>query len=125
MHNWYQLSYNVILTGNTIIPSISEPTNMNLSKLEKKLEDITENIRDFEEEHDIDQLQAQYNRYKSIHRRNILNETQSMEEMDAINKISMLFGILRVDLGRDFTIFEGPIDAMFMNNSIDSYKSFI
>jgi len=40
------------------------------------------------------------------------------EEVDAINKISMLFGILRVDLGRDFTIFEGPIDAMFMNNSI-------
>ena len=30
----------------------------------------------------------------------------------------MLFGILRVDLGRDFTIFEGPIDALFMNNSI-------
>jgi hypothetical protein len=40
------------------------------------------------------------------------------EEVDAINKISMLFGILRVDLGRDFTIFEGPIDALFMNNSI-------
>jgi len=40
------------------------------------------------------------------------------EEVDAINKISMLFGILRVDLGRDFTIFEGPIDAMFMRNSI-------
>ena len=40
------------------------------------------------------------------------------EEVDAINKISMLFGILRVDLGRDFTIFEGPIDAMFMSNSI-------
>ncbi len=40
------------------------------------------------------------------------------EELTAINKISMLFGILRVDMGRDFTIFEGPIDAMFMNNSI-------
>jgi len=40
------------------------------------------------------------------------------EEVNAINKISMLFGILSVDLSRDFTIFEGPIDAMFMNNSI-------
>ena len=40
------------------------------------------------------------------------------EEIEAINKISMLFGILRVDLGRDFTIFEGPIDAMFMSNSV-------
>jgi hypothetical protein len=40
------------------------------------------------------------------------------EEVDPINKISMLFGILQADLGRDFTVFEGPIDAMFMNNSI-------
>ena len=30
----------------------------------------------------------------------------------------MLFGILTVDLSRDFTLFEGPIDAMFMTNSI-------
>lgn len=42
----------------------------------------------------------------------------SDEELDAINKISMLFGILQVDLSREFTVFEGPIDAMFMNNSI-------
>ena len=40
------------------------------------------------------------------------------EDLDNINKISMLFGILTADLSRDFTIFEGPIDAMFMTNSI-------
>jgi len=40
------------------------------------------------------------------------------EELDNLNKISMLFGILTVDMSRDFSIFEGPIDAMFMNNSI-------
>ena len=44
--------------------------------------------------------------------------TLTEEELTSINKISMLFGILQVDMGRDFTIFEGPIDAMFMNNSI-------
>lgn len=42
----------------------------------------------------------------------------SDEDLDQINKISMLFGILQVDLSREFTVFEGPIDAMFMNNSI-------
>jgi hypothetical protein len=30
----------------------------------------------------------------------------------------MLFGILHLDFSRDFTVFEGPIDAMFMQNSI-------
>lgn len=40
------------------------------------------------------------------------------EEIDNLNKISMLFGILMADLSRPFTIFEGPIDAMFMTNSI-------
>ena len=40
------------------------------------------------------------------------------EELDNLNKISMLFGILNVDMSRDFFIFEGPIDAMFMSNSI-------
>lgn len=42
----------------------------------------------------------------------------SEEDLDNLNKISMLFGILTADLSRDFTIFEGPIDAMFMTNSI-------
>lgn len=40
------------------------------------------------------------------------------EEIDNLNKISMLFGMLTADLSRPFTIFEGPIDAMFMTNSI-------
>jgi hypothetical protein len=42
----------------------------------------------------------------------------SEEDLNNINKISMLFGILTADLSRDFTVFEGPIDAMFMTNSI-------
>lgn len=40
------------------------------------------------------------------------------EDLDSLNKISMLFGILSVNLEQPFTIFEGPIDAMFMYNSI-------
>jgi len=40
------------------------------------------------------------------------------DELDQLNKISMLFGILQVDMTKDFTIFEGPIDALFMKNSI-------
>jgi len=47
-----------------------------------------------------------------------LNLNLSDEELDSINKISMLFGILQVDMSRKFTVFEGPIDSMFMNNSI-------
>jgi hypothetical protein len=49
-----------------------------------------------------------------------LNKTLELlpEKMDSLNKISMLFGILHLDFARDFTVFEGPIDAMFMKNSI-------
>ena len=43
---------------------------------------------------------------------------ESEEEIDRLNKVSMLFGMLAVNLTYDFTIFEGPIDAMFMSNSI-------
>jgi hypothetical protein len=40
------------------------------------------------------------------------------EELESFNRISLLFGILQADLSRDFTVFEGPIDAMFMRNSV-------
>jgi len=42
----------------------------------------------------------------------------SEEELISLKKISTLFGILRVDLQRTVTMFEGPIDAMFIQNSI-------
>lgn len=42
----------------------------------------------------------------------------SSEKIDSLNKISMLFGILSLDFARDFTVCEGPIDAMFIKNSI-------
>jgi len=42
----------------------------------------------------------------------------SESELISLKKISTLFGILRVDLQRTVTMFEGPIDAMFMTNSI-------
>ena len=45
-------------------------------------------------------------------------EIESEEEIDKLNKISMLFGILSVNLSYDFTIFEGPIDSFFSSNSI-------
>lgn len=35
-----------------------------------------------------------------------------------IGKISTLFGILQVDMNRPVTIFEGPMDRLFMNNSL-------
>jgi len=40
------------------------------------------------------------------------------EELISLKKISTLFNVLLVDLQREVTMFEGPIDAMFMNNSI-------
>ena len=45
-----------------------------------------------------------------------LNVTE--EELDSLNKISMIFGILTTDLIRQFTVFEGPIDSFFMSNTI-------
>lgn len=70
------------------------------------------------------QLEGNYGpKYKTwnierIYDRLNLDLTVSEEELDSINKISMLFGILQVDMSREFTVFEGPIDAMFMRNSI-------
>lgn len=42
----------------------------------------------------------------------------SVDELISLKKISTLFGVLLVDLQRQVTMFEGPIDAMFMQNSI-------
>lgn len=39
-------------------------------------------------------------------------------ELNKIDLLSMIFNILRVDLVSNFTIFEGPIDSLFMKNSI-------
>ena len=40
------------------------------------------------------------------------------EDKTALNKLSTLFNIMRIDMTRPVTIFEGPLDAMFMANSI-------
>lgn len=40
------------------------------------------------------------------------------EKLESFNQISMLFGVMHLDFSRDFTVFEGPIDAMFMRNSL-------
>jgi hypothetical protein len=45
-----------------------------------------------------------------------LNVTE--DELISLKKISTLFNVLLVDLQRQVTMFEGPIDAMFMQNSI-------
>lgn len=63
---------------------------------------------------------AKYLSYNIERMYNRLNKTLdiSPEKLDSFNKISMLFGILHLDFSREFTVFEGPIDAMFMQNSI-------
>lgn len=38
--------------------------------------------------------------------------------LDKLNKLSTIFNILRVDFNQTLTSFEGPIDSMFMQNSI-------
>jgi|TARA_B110000908_G_C10210497_1_gene429963 hypothetical protein len=40
------------------------------------------------------------------------------EELSALTKVSTLFGIMQVNFQRDLTIFEGPLDAKFMQNSL-------
>jgi len=44
--------------------------------------------------------------------------TLSEEELVSIKKLSTLFGVMLVDFQREVTMFEGPIDAMFITNSI-------
>ena len=38
--------------------------------------------------------------------------------LNSIKKLSTLFGVMMVDFQREVTMFEGPIDAMFMNNAL-------
>lgn len=40
------------------------------------------------------------------------------EIKESLNRISTLFGIMSLDFSRSFTLFEGPIDAKFMKNSL-------
>ena len=40
------------------------------------------------------------------------------EELNALTKISTLFGIMQLNFQRTITLFEGPLDAKFMNNSL-------
>lgn len=40
------------------------------------------------------------------------------DELISIKKVSTLFGVMMVDFQREVTMFEGPIDAMFISNSI-------
>ena len=40
------------------------------------------------------------------------------DDLVAINKVSTLFGIMQADMMRPVTVFEGPLDAMFVNNSL-------
>ena len=39
-------------------------------------------------------------------------------EIQKLNDISTLFGVLNMDFTRPVTVFEGPIDAKFINNSL-------
>ncbi len=40
------------------------------------------------------------------------------QEADKLNKLSTIFGILHINFQHDFTLFEGPIDAKFMKNTL-------
>lgn len=42
----------------------------------------------------------------------------SEEELVALKKLSTLFGIMTANFQADVTVFEGPMDALFMSNSI-------
>jgi CRISPR/Cas system-associated endoribonuclease Cas2 len=52
--------------------------------------------------------------YQETKREMILSE----EELVSVKKLSTLFGVMLVDFQREVTMFEGPIDAMFISNSI-------
>ena len=52
--------------------------------------------------------------YQEIQREIALTD----EELIGVKKLSTLFGVMTVDFEREVTMFEGPIDAMFMQNSI-------
>ena len=49
---------------------------------------------------------------------NLKTFIDDQSKFEKLKKLSTIFGILRTDITRDFTIFEGPFDSFFWNNSI-------
>lgn len=47
-----------------------------------------------------------------------INLCEDEQELERLNKLSTIFGILTIDFTKTITSFEGPIDAKFMVNSI-------
>lgn len=47
-----------------------------------------------------------------------VDKCENIVELDKLNKLSTIFGILSVDFTQTVTSFEGPIDSKFMRNSI-------
>ena len=66
------------------------------------------------------------NKYMTFNLEKIINNckldsmhlTEEAEEVKNINKLSTLFGIGTIDFSKSFTLFEGPLDAKFLYNSL-------
>lgn len=58
-----------------------------------------------------------YNLEKMYAKLKMLHKLEGYD-IDELNKISMIFNILTVNINLTFTIFEGPIDSFFMQNTI-------
>ena len=63
---------------------------------------------------------SRYLTYDLLKIKEWLEEPIELDEAltNSINKVSTMFGIMLVDMTRTVTVFEGPMDMMFMNNSI-------
>lgn len=63
---------------------------------------------------------VKYLTYDVIKMRNLCKLQTDIEGFDEVmlRKLSVIFGITRVDLTRDFYVFEGPIDSFHVGNSI-------
>lgn len=63
---------------------------------------------------------SRYLTYDLLKIKEWLEEPVELDEAlaNSINKMSTMFGIMLVDMTRTVTVFEGPMDMMFMHNSI-------
>ena len=50
--------------------------------------------------------------------RNLMGLDISYDNLVKLDKLSTVYNLLGFDIGKEFTVFEGPIDSMFISNSI-------